>query len=566
MSPLHRRSRSALALTALCLAGALGSVAAPPAAIASTPPATPPPPEPIVPEPGVQPRDEAARKIWLGEFGSGFGGTLARGGCDVTGDGVADIVSGNVTRSELKYDPYYAEEPPNYGWVQNVTGQVQILPGGTPGSALPAPGVLTIDGPRQTQEEGVDAAVGLSVACAGDVNGDGTGDLAFGSHTMGHVWVLYGGPRIGETDLEALSPERGYAIELPEFGAPALHIAPAGDLDGDGLADVGVVVANASLASGVPGERGAALVFAGRADGRGVRVDSPLAQPLGDGLLARILLPEGETASGFELVGDVDGDGRADAVVANYTHAEGPNLVPGRAWLLTRLAAGAEIDAGDGSATTITMPADASYRLGVGNSIAAAGDVDGDGYGDFLIGFDGGAVSNLTRGGLALVYGAAQLPPSASLLEAGGAPGALRAGVVLGEGVGDGFGYAADAAPAAGLLTRVAVGAPGADGAAGAVHHFDAAALLPGVRRIGEIEGVVTLSSAGAAARFGRSVAFAGRLLGTPTLAAGGDGVVHDGSGQEGFAHAAHVQAVAYEPSPLPAGEETTAPSPQPGA
>ena len=262
----------------------------------------------------------------------------------------------------------------------------------------------------------------------------------------------------------------------------------------------------------------------------------------------------------------VDGDGRADAVVANYTHAEGPNLVPGRAWLVTRLAAGAEIDAGAGSATTITMPADASYRLGVGNSIAAAGDVDGDGYGDFLIGFDGGAVSKLTRGGLALVYGAAQLPQEGSLLAADGAPGTLRAGVVLGERVGDGFGYAADAAPAEGLRTRIAVGAPGADGGAGSVYHFDATALVPGVRGIGEIEGAVALLSAGAAARFGRSVAFVGRLLGTPTLAAGGDGVIHDGSGQEGFAHAAHVQVVAYEPVPMPTGPESAAPAPQPSS
>lgn len=46
---------------------------------------------------------------------------------------------------------------------------------------------------RKTQDPAADAAIGLSVACIGDANGDGVDDLAFNSHTMGRVWVIYGG-------------------------------------------------------------------------------------------------------------------------------------------------------------------------------------------------------------------------------------------------------------------------------------------------------------------------------------------------------------------------------------
>ncbi|PTK34498.1 hypothetical protein BUZ45_11715, partial [Staphylococcus hominis] len=127
-----------------------------------------------------------------------------------TGDRVPDIVTASPVRSEWKFDVHYEASTPTHGWLLNVTGQVQIIPGGTAGSALPDSSVITILGPKATEDPAVDAAVGLSVACIGDANGDGIDDIAVNSHTMGRVWVLFGGSTLPYVDLNHLDPRHGY--------------------------------------------------------------------------------------------------------------------------------------------------------------------------------------------------------------------------------------------------------------------------------------------------------------------------------------------------------------------
>ncbi|WP_369280994.1 integrin alpha, partial [Aerococcus urinae] len=51
------------------------------------------------------------------------------------------------------------------------------------------------------------------------------------------------------------------------------------------------------------------------------------------------------------------------------------------------------------------MSPDASHRLGAGASVAPVGDVNSDGYNDFVIGYDGGQIMHQSEGGLLLVYG-----------------------------------------------------------------------------------------------------------------------------------------------------------------
>ncbi|MDC4232345.1 integrin alpha [Actinomyces sp. B33] len=540
------------------------------------------PPKPVLPpvRPALTPTDRDDLRTWLGEFGQGLGSTLARGSCDVTGDGIADIVSGNLTRSQWRFDPFYAETTETRGWVHNVTGQIQVIPGGTRGAALPVDGVVSINGPAESGTTDYDASIGLSVACLRDANGDGIGDIAFGSHTMGLAWVVYGGPDLAATDLDALTADRGYTIRLPRKGNPAAHLADAGDLNGDGLSDVAVVIQNTALNNAAIADDqalGVAYVVAGNADGHEVDLSREAVADSSD-VLARVITPAGFLATSLDPVGDVDGDGRTDFVLADYTHAERTNVVSGTAWLLTGVANGARIDLGaDGSWTgsRLTVPSDASYRLGVGASVAAAGDVDGDGFGDVVIGFDGGHVLNHARGGIAVLHGGADLPETIALNPAGTPD--PRVCVLTAPGEGAWAGHTVDVLTRAGASPLIAFGSPGAHEGDGRAYLVDASAVEGArtadgaaaadgrgcsttIEALGDAVRVIdSAAEKGARARFGKGLAFVGNHLGMPTLAVSGDGVIDDEPKDVlGVSHAAHVMAIGLR---LPAAE---APAPGP--
>jgi hypothetical protein len=153
-----------------------------------------------------------------------------------------------------------------------------------------------------------------SVAAAGDVNGDGLGDVlvAGGADScdigLGIAYVVFGTRTPGPVDLLHLG-DRGLRIHgLPDsiFGA---GVAPAGDVNGDGLADVAVADSDAD----VFGRRLAGQVFLvpGRREPGTIELrwagDSGAVAWGGAAREDRL----GEIAS-LAGIGDFDGDGRAD--------------------------------------------------------------------------------------------------------------------------------------------------------------------------------------------------------------------------------------------------------------
>ncbi|RYU72052.1 T9SS type A sorting domain-containing protein, partial [Hymenobacter persicinus] len=133
-----------------------------------------------------------------------------------------------------------------------------------------------------------------------------------------------------------------------------------GDVNGDGYADVLVG------AYGVSGNQGRAYLYPGAATG----------------LAAPTTLTEPNAANGNSFgvsvagAGDVDGDGYADLVVGAY----GVSSNQGRAYLYRGAATGVLT-----APTTLTEP-NAGPSKFFGGDVAGAGDVDGDGYGDVLVG------------------------------------------------------------------------------------------------------------------------------------------------------------------------------------
>jgi hypothetical protein len=220
---------------------------------------------------------------------------------------------------------------------------------------------------------------GFAVAIVRDLNGDGRADLLVGAPRNNSV-ALYGGKAYG-----FFGPGGPYPATIPAssadfvFAGSALAdfvgtaVASIGDVDGDTTADLAV---GAAPLTGVIAP-GVVRVYSGRTR-------------------AELYSVSGEVAAdwfGYAVAGidDVDDDGRPDFVVgAPKCYLNGAEA--GRAYVFSG-ADGAPLD---------TLVADTVRGL-FGHSVAGLGDVDQDGYGDFIV----GAPSDRTydfMGGRALVY------------------------------------------------------------------------------------------------------------------------------------------------------------------
>ncbi|HET9299024.1 MAG TPA: FG-GAP-like repeat-containing protein, partial [Candidatus Polarisedimenticolaceae bacterium] len=250
---------------------------------------------------------------------------------DVNGDGFADVLVGSPNQSSSGYV---------VGFHGSATGLHTV-----PDFAWPS----LISG----------ADLGYSVATAGDVNGDGYSDVIVGAPRHDSPETDEGRAFVFLGSASGLLTPPVWAAESNQAGAELGHaVAPAGDINGDGYADVviGAHRYNAGLSA-----QGRAYVHFGSSSGLIPASGWTQNGPVTNGLYA----------SSLGTAGDVNGDGFADVIVGG----EGS----GRADIFLGSASGLDL-----SPLWQRETDQAGATFGV--SVAGTGDVDGDGYGDILVG------------------------------------------------------------------------------------------------------------------------------------------------------------------------------------
>jgi hypothetical protein len=282
------------------------------------------------------------------QAGANFGFSVGTAG-DVNGDGRSDVIVGAWT-----YDNGQTDEGRAFVYL------------GTP-SGLSSTPSWTAEGNQ------LSGYFGFSVSTAGDVNGDGYADVIVGAESYdngqaptdneGCAFVYHG-------SATGLTPAHVRLIESDQAGAVLGHsVATAGDVNGDGYADV--IVGAPSYDFNSVANRGRVLVYLGSASGLGSG-----AAWTADGDAAGDLY-----GTSVATAGDVDGDGYSDLLIGGPA-VEGGQTDEGRAYAYLGSAAGLASTAG------WTAGSDqASADFGV--SVATAGDVNGDGYSDVIVGASG---------------------------------------------------------------------------------------------------------------------------------------------------------------------------------
>ena len=324
--------------------------------------------------------DAFQRKIFSGlNAGENFGISVSNAG-DVNGDGYDDIIIGASNYSTNTGRAYIY-----YGGLSMSTIANVILTGGAANNYF-----------------------GRSVSAAGDVNGDGYSDVIVGAYgyttSTGRAYIYFGGAPMNNIADVTMTGETTFNL----FG---ISVSTAGDVNGDGFSDVFVG------ANGYTSSTGRAYIFLG-----GVAMNNT----------ADVTMT-GEAASsqfGYSVsdAGDVNGDGYSDVIAGAYNYSSST----GRAYIYF---GGASMN----NTADVTMTGESAFS-NFGNSVSGAGDVNGDGYSDVIAGAYG---YNSSTGRAYIYFGSASMNNIADLTFTGEASGiqlgqsVSEAGDVNGDGYSD---------------------------------------------------------------------------------------------------------------------------------
>jgi Ca2+-binding RTX toxin-like protein len=274
---------------------------------------------------------------------------------------------------------------------------------------------------------------GSSASSAGDINGDGFDDLIVGAPNgsdgggrAGETYVVFGstsgfGTTVGGRqviDLTSLMPSQGFVIQGDvEYDYAGISVSSAGDINGDGFDDL-IIGAKARVGGDAAGE---AYVIFGSASGFGTVnatgrsvIDLTFLTP-SQGFIIQGDATGDYAGRSVSSAGDINGDGYDDLIVGAPNGDDGGRYA-GEAYVVFGSASGFGTVDGTGRSVidlTFLTPSQGFIIQGdapldfAGRSVSSAGDLNGDGYGDLIVGAGDGDDGGDGAGEAYIVFGSA---------------------------------------------------------------------------------------------------------------------------------------------------------------
>jgi len=335
-----------------------------------------------------------------GEFDNDFAGRWVSAAGDINADGIADFAIGAI------------EADPN---AINNAGRSYVVFGSSSARLDPF-NLSDLDGMNGFALDGdlLDSSSGWSISGAGDINNDGIDDVIIGAPfadadgviDSGRGYVVFGaaGGLANPFDLGSLNGSNGFVMDSESAEARlGVSVSHAGDINGDGIDDV--VISAPEIVVGTTGEGRSYVVF-GQSSFSNVFNLSSLDGSNG----IRII---GENVGDFaghavSNAGDFNGDGFDDLIIGAYGFQQGIYNSTGRGYVVF---GGGSLP---GTINLTDLDGTNGFAIDAGSttdffaiSVSGAGDVNGDGFDDVIIGADNADSDGQPGTGRAyVVYGA----------------------------------------------------------------------------------------------------------------------------------------------------------------